>query len=538
MERIKQESGIILAMILVFLLVLSVTMLVASSLGWTDMRVVTTVRDEKIAARIAEAGVAEALKRLSMTAQSSVSVDGDTFDPSFAAATGHTDCSQTTDHCPDVTNPDWAANIHLGTGGTSKSGNVVTTRTIQTNSDRVVYGNTTTGTNPDDGDLTIRWNCTDPLGGWPCTDAASIRRLFNMPVIDVIATGYYPSRSHPNPASRKMTVSVIPGIGSLGTYSTGCPVSGTNGINMVGTVQVSVQGTVIVDSSCDNSNGSYAINGNGGTLVQTGGQMNVVGDVASGHASSPDLNTGAPPKPDPLGPLGANLLQPCFGTLTTGCFDMTTSVNGTAYGTPAVQHGSNTAPSTYSLNGGTLDPGIYYGGLSLKGTITMNPGIYILAGGGLSLQSGTTTITGNGVMIFNTQNDNASCRSGAGCTAGALGSLDTSGNPTIIWRAPTSGYYQGIVIYQARVADGISATDEANHPITLQGGNSNNSLVDGLVYAVDTNLSFQGGINVAGNLIVGSMTANGNVNITGTSTTSPLMAEKAGFTQVVAWKDY
>src|SRR6185295_6992359 len=101
LNTVKQESGFVLAMVLVFVVVLSVTMLVATSLGWTDMRVVTTIRDEKSAARIAEAGIAEGLKRLSMTAQSSVSVDGDTFDPSFAAAAGHTDCTQTTDLCPD-----------------------------------------------------------------------------------------------------------------------------------------------------------------------------------------------------------------------------------------------------------------------------------------------------------------------------------------------------------------------------------------------------------------------------------------------------
>jgi hypothetical protein len=534
-------------MVLVFVVVLSVTMLVATSLGWTDMRVVTTIRDEKSAARIAEAGIAEGLKRLSMTAQSSVSVDGDTFDPSFAAAAGHTDCTQTTDLCPDVTNVNWTANIHLGTGGTSKSANVVTTRTIQTSSDRVIYGNTTAGTNPDDGDLTIRWNCTDSTGLLPAVpdcsaSGARIRHLFNMPVIDVIATGYYPSRDHPNAATRKMTVSVIPGVPGLGAYKTSCPPSG---VDMVGNVQVSVQGSVQIDSPCNGGAHGYAINGNGGTLVQTGGQMNVVGDVSSGHATSPDLNTGAPSQPDPLGPNRADLLRPCFGTIVSSCFNITAE-----YGAPVIRGpGSPSNPVVYSpANNTNLQPGIYYGGFDISSHVTFSPGIYIIAGGGLAYGQGSTRIdntTGGvgGVMIFNTQNDygptgppGANCGSGnALCT---IGSIVGQGNPQINLNAPRSGYYQGVVIFEARSSDGISPADETAAVLDLQGGNNNNSSLDGLIYAVDTNLNFQGGINVSGNIIVGSMTANGNVNIGGTATTSPKIAEKAGFTQIVAWKDY
>jgi hypothetical protein len=521
-------------MVLVFLLVLSATMLVASSLGWTDMRVVTTVRDERAAARIAEAGVAEGLKRLSMTAPSSVSVDGDTFNPAFAAATGHSDCTQSTDYCPDETNPNWAATIQLGSGGTSKSGNLVTTRTIQTNSDRVIYGNTTmlgsTSPDPDQGDLTIRWNCTSPLLGWPCTDASSIRKLFNMPVIDIISTGYYPSRSHPNAASRKMTVSVIPGVPGFGAYKTACP---PNGVAMVGTVQVTVQGTVQIDSPCNGGANGYAIDGNGGTLVQTGGQMNVVGDVSAGHATSPDLNTGAPSQPDPLGPSRANLVQPCFGSVASNCYNITAD-----YGAPTVQDpcGSGTSaahPITCSVNGGTLNPGIYYGGLRVKNTVTFNSGIYIIAGGGLQLQSGSTTLLGSHVMFFNTQDDDATGRANYS-SAGNIDTFNTQGNVNVNWTSPSSGYYQGIAIFQARVSDGVSTQPQ----MSLQGGNGNNGLIDGLIYAVDANLNFQGGVNVAGNVIVGSMTANGSVDIGGTATSSPLIAQKAGFTQIVAWKDY
>jgi hypothetical protein len=176
-----------------------------------------------------------------------------------------------------------------------------------------------------------------------------------------------------------------------------------------------------------------------------------------------------------------------------------------------------------------VNPGVYYGGLDLKGTVTMNPGIYVMAGGGFKYSNGSTVVTGNGVMIYNTKSDGTSCN-GNLCDIGAITS---SGNPTIYLTSISSGYYQGIVIYQARLSDGVTSEPT----LALQGGNSNNSLIDGLIYAVDAELDFQGGINVVGNVLVGNMQANGNVGMGGTSTNTPLIAQQAPFTQIVAWKD-
>lgn len=506
-DRRPPQSGFALAIVLVFMLVLTVTIFVASGLTMVDMRVVTNLTDEKKAVAVAEAGTQEMLKRLSLTSATSVTVDGNTFDASFSGS-----------YVPDETDPNWNAKVLFGSGttSTSKSGSTVTTRTVQaSNSARLVYS-TQTADSPDNGTMTARWNCIS--GNSPCTSSADIRKLFNLPVLDVIATGTS------NAASRKVTLSVIPGVPGLGTYKTACP---PNGIDMVGTVQVTVTGTVQVNSPCNGGGNGYAINGNGGTLVQTAGQMNVVGDVASGHASSPDLNTGAPSQVDPLGPSRANLRPPCFGSITTNCGANANALN--------IRSGSSTSPSPMSINGGTLQPGVYYGGLDVRGNVTMLPGIYVMAGGGFNYHNGGTTITGTGVMIYNADNDNASCRSGGGgCNYGAIGPITSSGNPTINLVSPSSGYYQGIVVFQERTSDG--ATSQPT--LSLQGGNSNNSVLDGLVYAVDATVNFQGGLNVSGNMIIGNMTANGNVNIGGAATNTPLIAQYAGFTQVVAWKDF
>ena len=536
------ESGFALAMTLVFLLVLSVTMLFASSMTWTDMRVVTTIRDEKAAVAIAEAGVNEAVKRLSLTSPTFVSPNGTSFDAAFSAgSTGgveNPDCTAANDFCPDATDPNWVAVIRSGSGTTSKSGSQVTTYTLQDNSSSpLAYGKATgtTPPNPDDGELTLRWNCSAGPNVWPCGSAAGIRKLFNFAVLDVISTG------NKFAASRKVTVSMVPGVPGLGTYGDGC--TAPSGINMGGTVQVNVTGTVQVNSTCTGS--PYAIDGNGGTLVQTGGQMNVVGNVDTAHASSPDLNQGAPRQDDPLGPLRGNLLQPCFGSVTTNCYDLvahgqpalTVQNYSTNASLPSSCTGTATNPVTCNLNPGstssvTLNPGIYYGGIGARRLVTFNPGIYVMAGGGFDVDNGSTTLTGNGVMFYNTQNPSPGPQTGAG----AIAAFDTQGTPTVIFRAPTSGYYQGIVFFQARSGAPEFVTSQPE--VNLQGGNSTNSLLDGLVYAVNANVHFYGGLNVAGNLIVGSMTAQGSVNISGTATTSPLIAGKAGYTQVVAWKDY
>jgi hypothetical protein len=85
----------------------------------------------------------------------------------------------------------------------------------------------------------------------------------------------------------------------------------------------------------------------------------------------------------------------------------------------------------------TINPGVYCGGINVGGgTVTFNPGNYILNGGGLKIQGSNTTVSGNGVFFYNTA---------SGYTAG---SLLVSGQPHMDFKAPTSGTYQGIMFMQ------------------------------------------------------------------------------------------
>ena len=94
-------------------------------------------------------------------------------------------------------------------------------------------------------------------------------------------------------------------------------------------------------------------------------------------ATAPQYNV--PPTPDPM----SQLAMP---TVPNTC-----------------DHGNLNARTTYS---GiiTLSPGTYCGGIDVSGTITLNQGLYILRGGGLSLIGGASTLrsVGTGVTFLNT----------------------------------------------------------------------------------------------------------------------------------------
>ena len=81
----------------------------------------------------------------------------------------------------------------------------------------------------------------------------------------------------------------------------------------------------------------------------------------------------------------------------------------------------------------TINPGVY-SQITVSGnaSLTLVSGIYIIAGGGLSV-SGNANVTGTGVMIYNTK-----------VATGTYGSITLSGNGTIKLTGPTTGAYSGI----------------------------------------------------------------------------------------------
>ncbi|TFH21724.1 MAG: hypothetical protein E4H03_09995 [Myxococcales bacterium] len=158
-----------------------------------------------------------------------------------------------------------------------------------------------------------------------------------------------------------------------------------------------------------NSNSSSAATTNGGGMV-TATAVGVVGNY-TGSGFFPTPQTGVYQAPDPLKDLPA--------PPSAGC----------TFIEPLVIQDTQ-----------VLNPGNYCGGIQItsQGHVTLNPGMYVLNGGGLDVQAGATLI-GDGVTFYNT--------AGGGYS---FEPVEFMSNSTTQLSAPTSGTYKGILFFQDR----------------------------------------------------------------------------------------
>jgi hypothetical protein len=231
-----------------------------------------------------------------------------------------------------------------------------------------------------------------------------------------------------------------------------------------------------------NSNHPEAAITNGSTDAQilatgfdiTGGYIETGGSTfrAADGSLPPPMNLGTPPKPDPL----AYLPIPNAATMPAGT--ITVVNDGMGY-------------KTY-----TLTPGVYEGGLDYSGkaNVIMEPGIYYMKEGGFSF-AGQGYLKGAGVMIYNDTSANSNSQD-----------ISITGQGSVELSAPSSGVYQGILLFQERT----SATE-----ITVSG--SGLYKVSGVFYAANARVNVTGN----GDMYVGSqyisryldLGGNGNLNI-------------------------
>jgi hypothetical protein len=137
----------------------------------------------------------------------------------------------------------------------------------------------------------------------------------------------------------------------------------------------------------------------------------------------------------------------------------------------------------YSITSGTaiLNPGVYCGdsghaAIQIGGTsqVTLNPGMYVVNGGGVQI-SGTSSLTGNGVTIYNT---------GAVSTYKPIIAQDSS---VMDLRAPTSGVYEGILLFNDRTV----SMGAGGGPNIL--GGSSGSRLEGVLYFPSVGLELTNG---------------------------------------------
>ncbi|ESY85315.1 pilus assembly protein TadG-related protein [Mesorhizobium australicum] len=94
-----------------------------------------------------------------------------------------------------------------------------------------------------------------------------------------------------------------------------------------------------------------------------------------------------------------------------------------------------------NANKSALGPGTYCNGLSLSGSVTLQPGVYVIQGGDFKVNA-NANIAGNGVLIY--------------LAAGSRVSMN--GNATVNLSAATSGIYSGVLMYGDRTATGGQST--------------------------------------------------------------------------------
>jgi Flp pilus assembly protein TadG len=152
----------------------------------------------------------------------------------------------------------------------------------------------------------------------------------------------------------------------------------------------------------------------------------------------------------------------------------------------------------------TLDPGVYCGGLSLKGDVTLNPGLYVIKDGQLSMNS-SGTIKGTGVTFY---------------LVGSNAGFDLNGGSTLELTPMKAGAYAGLLLVQDRTSN-VGGTSKVN-------GNATTNL-KGAIYAPTQTIRLNG-TGTFGQLspfmpmIADKIVITGNATAKADSTDVPLVA--------------
>ena len=191
-------------------------------------------------------------------------------------------------------------------------------------------------------------------------------------------------------------------------------------------------GSASLTTSCDlwvNSSNSTAMSISGNACV-TANSIGVVGNYSNGSSCSvsPTPKTGLSAISDPL----ASYPAPTFGS----CDHTNFTVNS---GSPQISQG------------------VYCNGITISGNAkpTFTGGLYILNGGGLSIQGGANA-SGNSVTFYNTGNGTYHYKP-----------IVVRGGSTTTLSAPTSGVYQGMLFYEDR-----SITSNSQNTVSGEAGPS------------------------------------------------------------------
>lgn len=182
-----------------------------------------------------------------------------------------------------------------------------------------------------------------------------------------------------------------------------------------------------------------------------------------------------------------------FGTMNTGVSPMEDPLKYMPVPDPTKMTVESRRKQQYTSGSTVLYPGVYKGGINASSTanITLMPGIYYMDEGGFQF-TGSGSLTGNGVMIYNKPGN------------GVSNNVNISANGTVNLTAPATGIYKGMLLFQERTAD-----VQAN----ISGGSNMN--LTGTFYFAGTQLNVTGSAGFAN---FGSQYVTKDLNVQGTGT--------------------
>jgi hypothetical protein len=242
-----------------------------------------------------------------------------------------------------------------------------------------------------------------------------------------------------------------------------------------------------LNNACGNGEGTAALKIDGANSSLSAPHVYTHGTCtrANNNTFNAPLTEDAVVIGDPL----ANIPRPQISDYPAGsCLGVTT----TPTGTNSKGICKFTTAGTYDLS-----PGVYYGGWDIQNNVTLhlNPGVYIIAGGGIGLRAGgsiTSVSSATGavapIMIFNTDNPNYSCPGGP--QYACQQNVDFTASSTLAVRGIDSGPFRGILIWQDGEGSG------ADQPVTL--GGQTNLNIAGTVYAPKALVTLSGGSSGTG----------------------------------------
>jgi hypothetical protein len=294
-------------------------------------------------------------------------------------------------------------------------------------------------------------------------------------------------------------------------------VDGGGEVRIFPTVPGAVGGYVHVNSTCGGSRDDVCQNGSGSAALSISGTLRAPYVYTTGTCTTPGggglqcdpppatggcIDEGAVPLGDPL----AGVPEPVLSDFPNGrCPDGTISTATSTRGCDLSRSaGCPVDPADSRVDICTLTPGVYYGGWTVGNRVRLflEPGMYILAGGGISPPSGgsieaVTNAAGveARIMIFST--DGPGCPSiGAQCqgtvrmTSRDVFKAKALNSATCAAVSPQACPWKGILLWQ----DGSAS----NATAAVHLGGQASSVMAGTIYAPRAQVEVSGGATGTG----------------------------------------